>query len=136
MQRCRHARWSRWSIQRTTRAAARCTISSRCSRVAVIPNNAAFPKSSVEVTSACTSVLHALSGRDDLIRAILRNRPYAVRHIRVTCMVIDIVESRYMPRSRMLADVLTSLPHVDLKRRWLCHTIRCCKQYRFCLRLV
>ena len=82
-------RWSRRSIQRTTRAAACCTISSRCSRVAVIPNHAAFPKSSVEVTTACTSVLHALSGRDDLICAILRNRPYAVRHMRVTCMVID-----------------------------------------------
>ena len=49
--------------------------------------------------------------RDDLIRAILRNRPpYAVRHMRVTCMVIDIVESR----SRMLADVLTSLPHMSI----------------------
>ena len=107
-------RWSRRSIQRTTRAAAHCTIWSRCNRVAVIPNNAAFPKSSVEVTSACTSVLHALSGRDDLKRAILRNRPYAVRHMRVTCMVIDIVESRYTPRSRMLADVLTSLPHMSI----------------------
>ena len=54
--------WSRRSIQRTTRAAARCTISSRCSRVPVIPNYGAFPKSSVEpVTSTCTSVLHALS---------------------------------------------------------------------------
>ena len=52
-------RWSRRSIHRTTRAAARCTISSRCSSVPVIPNNAAFPKSSVDVTSACTSVLHA-----------------------------------------------------------------------------
>ena len=58
-------RWSRRSLQRTTSAAARCTISSRCSRVAVIPNNTAFPKSSVEVTSACASVLHALNGRDD-----------------------------------------------------------------------
>ena len=45
-----------------------------------------FPKSSVEVTSECTSVLHALSGRDDLIRAIFRNRPNAVRHMRVTCV--------------------------------------------------
>ena len=40
-------RWSRRSIQRTTRAAARCTISSRCNSVPVMPNNAAFPKSSV-----------------------------------------------------------------------------------------
>ena len=88
-------RWSRRSIQRTTRAAARCTISSRCNSVPVIPNNAAFPKSSVEVTSVCTSVSHAKSGRDDLIRAIglLRIRPYAVRDMRVTCVVLDIVES-------------------------------------------
>ena len=43
-------RWSRRSIHRTTRAAARCTISSRCNSVPVIPNNAAFPKSSVDVT--------------------------------------------------------------------------------------
>ena len=76
-------RWSRRSIQRTTRAAARCTISSRCNSVPVMPNNAAFPKSSVEVTSACTSVLHAKSGRDDLIRAMFRNRPYAIPHTRV-----------------------------------------------------
>ena len=104
-------RWSRRSIHRTTRAAARCTISSRCSRVPVIPNNAAFPKSSVDVTSACTSVLHAKSGIDDRIRAIFRNRrPYAVPHTRVTCVVIDIVQSR----SRMLADVLTSLPHMSI----------------------
>ena len=107
-------RWSRRSIQRTTRAAARCTISSRCNRVPVIPNNAAFPKSNVEVTSACTSVLHAKSGRDYLVRVMFRNRPYAVRHVRVTCVVIDIVESRYTPRSRMLADVLTSLPHISI----------------------
>ena len=30
-----------------------------------MPHRAAFPKSSRDVTSACTSVLHALSGRDD-----------------------------------------------------------------------
>ena len=107
-----------------------------CSSVPVIPNNAAFPNSSVDVTSACTGVLHATSGRDDRIRAIFRNRPYAVPHTRVTCVVIDIVQSRYTPRSRMLAVVLTSLPHnVDLKR-WLCRTIRCGKQYGFSLRLV
>ena len=91
-------RWSRRSIHRTACAAARCTISSRCSRVPVIPNNAAFPKSSVDVTSACTSVLHAKRGKDDRICAIFRNRPYAVPHIRVTCVVIDIVQSRYTPR--------------------------------------
>ena len=107
-------RWSSRSKQRTTRAAARCTISSRCIRLPVIPNNAAFPKSSVEFKSACTSVLHAKSGRDCLIRAMFRNRPYAVRHMRVTCVLIDIVESRYTPRSRMLADVLTSLPHMSI----------------------
>ena len=118
-------RWSRRSIHRTTRAAARCTISSRCSSVPVIPNNAAFPKSSVDVTSACTSVLHAKSGRDDRMRAIFRSRPYAVPHsylippcavphTRVTCVVIDIVQSRYTPRSWMLADVLTSLPHMSI----------------------
>ena len=45
------------------------------------------------------------------MRAIFRSRPYAVPHTRVTCVVIDIVESRYTPRSRMLAVVLTSLPH-------------------------
>ena len=88
-------RWSRRSIHRRTRAAARYTISSRCNSVPVIPNNAAFPKSSVDVTSACTSVLHAKGGRDDRIRAIFRNRPYAVPHTRVTCVVIDIVQSRY-----------------------------------------
>ena len=37
------------------------------------------------------------------MRAIFRSRPYAVPHTRVTCVVIDIVESRYTPRSRMLA---------------------------------
>ena len=109
-------RWSRRSIHRTTRAAARCTISSRCNSVPVIPNNAAFPKSSVDVTSACTSVLHAKSGRDDRMRAIFRSRPYAVPHTRVTCAVIDIVQSRYTPRSRMLAVVLTSLPHMSIWR--------------------
>ena len=108
-------RWSRRSIQRTTRAAVRCTISSRCNSVPVIPNNAAFPESSVEVTSACTSVLQGKSGRDDLIRSILRSLPYAVRHMRVTCVFIDIVESRYTPRSRMLADVLTSLPQMSMR---------------------
>ena len=107
-------RWSRRSIHRTTRAAARCTISSRCSRVPVIPNNVTFPKSSVDVTSACTSVLHAKSGRDGRMCAIFRSRPYAVPHSRVTCVVIDIVQSRYTPRSRMLADVLTSLPHMSI----------------------
>ena len=54
-------RWSRRSIHRTTRAAARCTISSRCSSVPVIPNNAAFPKSSVDVTSASLAAEKQLS---------------------------------------------------------------------------
>ena len=109
-------RWSRRSIQRTTRAAAHCTISSRCNRVPVIPNNAEFPKSSVEVMSTCTNILHAKSGRDDLIPAILHNRLYAVRHTRVTCVVIDIVKTRYMPMSQMLADVLTSLLQMSISR--------------------
>ena len=51
--------------------------------VLVIPNNAAFPKLSVEVTSACPGVLHALGGIDDF--AIYHN---AVRHMRVTCLII------------------------------------------------
>ena len=131
-------RWSRRSIQRTTHAVARCNISSRSSRVPVIPNNAAFPKSSVEVTSECTSVLHAKSGRDDLIRAILRNRPCAVRHIYAS----NVYGHRHR-RVKIHAEVTDVGRHPDvtsanvhLKRRWLHHTIRCGKQYGFSLRLV
>ena len=65
--------WSRRRRQRTTRAADRWTISSRCSRVPVTPYRAAFPKSSRDVTRACTSVLHALNGKDDRIRAMPRS---------------------------------------------------------------
>ena len=42
---------------------------SACNRVQVIPYNATSPKSSVDVTGACTSVLQANSGRYDLTRA-------------------------------------------------------------------
>ena len=55
-----------------------------------------------------------LRAAEIILFALFRNRPYAVRHVRVTCVVIDIVESRYTPRSRMLADVLTSLPHISI----------------------
>ena len=54
-----------------------------------MPHRAASPKSSRDVTSACTSVLHALSGRDDRIRG---------------SPAIDIVESSGTLRSRMLAE--------------------------------
>ena len=40
----------------------RWNISSRCSRVPEMTYRAGFPKSSCDVTSACTSVLHTLSG--------------------------------------------------------------------------
>ena len=73
-----------------------------------------MPRSRSQVLRSPARARAFCIGRDDLIRTILRNRPYAVRHIRVTCMVIDNVESRYTPRSRMLADVLTSLPHMSI----------------------
>ena len=68
----------------------------------VIPYRAALPKSSLDVTSACTSVLRALTGRDDRMRCMHRSCAYAVRQVRLTCAAIDIVESSCTPRSRML----------------------------------
>ena len=35
-----------------------------------------------------------------------RNCAYAVRHVRLTCAAIDIVESSCTPRSRMLLDAM------------------------------
>ena len=109
--------WSRRRSPRTTLAAARCTISSLCSNVPVIPHKVALPKSSLDVTSACTSVLHALIGRDDRIRLMDRSCAYAVRHVRLTCAAIDIVESSCTPRSRMLLDAMMLHPHTSVLPR-------------------
>ena len=108
--------WSRRRSPRTTLAAARCTISSLCSNVPVIPHKIALPKSSLDVTSACTSVLRALIGRDDRIRLMDRSCAYAVRHVRLTCAAIDIVESSCTPRSRMLLDAMMLHPHTSIQR--------------------
>ena len=108
--------WSRRRSPRTTLAAARCTISSLCSNVPVIPHKVALPKSSLDVTSACTSVLRALIGRDDRIRLMDRSCAYAVRHVRLTCAAIDIVESSCTPRSRMLLDAMMLHPHTSIQR--------------------
>ena len=51
-------------------------------------------------------LIQKLNGRDDLIPAMFRNRPYAVRHMRVVCVLIDIVESRYTPGRVSYADRL------------------------------
>ena len=108
--------WSRRRRPRTTLAAARWTISSLCSNVLVIPYRAALPKSSLDVTSACTSVLRALTGRDDRIRFMHRSCAYAVRQVRLTCAAIDIVESSCTPRSRMLVDAIMLYPHTLMQR--------------------
>ena len=101
---------------RTTLAAARWTISSLCSNVPAILHKVALPKSSLDVTSACTSVLRALIGRDDRIRLMDRNCAYAVRHVRLTCASIDIVESSCTSRSRMLLDAMMLHPHTSKQR--------------------
>ena len=75
--------WSRRRRPRTTIAAARWTISCLCSNVPVIPYRAALPKSSLDIASACTSVLRALTGIDDHIRFIHRSCAYAVRQVRL-----------------------------------------------------
>ena len=87
--------WSRRGRPRTTLATARWTIYSLCSNAPLISHRVALPRSSCDVTSACTSALRALIGRDDRIRLIDRSCAYAVRHVgqRFTCAVIDIVES-------------------------------------------
>ena len=107
---------SRRRRPRTTISAARWTISSLCSNVQVIPYRAALPKSSLDVTSAYTSVLRALTGRDDRIRFMHRSCAYAVRQVRLTCAAIDIVESSCTPRSRMLVDAMILHPHTSMQR--------------------
>ena len=77
---------------------------------------AALPKSSLDVTRACTSVLRALTGRDDRIRFMNRSCAYAVRQVRLTCAAIDIVESSCTPRSRMLVDAMMLHPHTSMQR--------------------
>ena len=108
--------WSRRRRPRTTLAAARWTISSLCSNAPVIPHRATLPKSSLDVTSACTNVLCALTGRDDRIRLMHRSCAYAVRQVRLTCAAIDIVESSCTPRSRMLVDAMMLHPHTSMQR--------------------
>ena len=83
---------------------------------AAIPHKAALPKSSLDVTSECTSVLRALIGRDDRIRLMHRSCAYAVRHVRLTCAAIDIVESSCTARSRMLLDAMMLHPHMSIQR--------------------
>ena len=63
-----------------------------------------------------TSVLRALTGRDDRIRFMHRSCAYAVRQVRLTCAAIDIVESSYTPRSRMLVDAMVLHPHTSMQR--------------------
>ena len=87
--------WSRRRKPRTTLAAARWTISS--------------------LTSACTSVLRALTVRDDRIRLMHRSCAYAVRHVRLTCAAMDIAESSCTPRSRMLVDAMMLHPHTSMQ---------------------
>ena len=108
--------WSRRRKPRTTLAAARWTISSLCSNDPLIPQRAALPKSSLDVTSACTSVLRALTVRDDRIRLMHRSCAYAVRHVRLTCAAMDIAESSCTPRSRMLVDAMMLHPHTSMQR--------------------
>ena len=108
--------WSRRRRRGTTLAAARWTISSLCSNVPVIPYRAALPKSSLDVTSACTSVLRALTGRDDRIRFMHRSCAYALQQVRLTSAAIDIVESSCTPRSRMLVDAMMLHPHTSMQR--------------------
>ena len=107
--------WSRRRKPRTTLAAARWTISSLCSNDPLIPQRAALPKSSLDVTSACTSVLRALTVRDDRIRLMHRSCAYAVRHLRLTCAAMDIAESSCTPRSRMLVDAMMLHPHTSMQ---------------------
>ena len=107
--------WSRRRKPRTTLAAARWTISSLCSNDPLIPQRAALPKSSLDVTSACTSVLRALTVRDDRIRLMHRSCAYAVRHVRLTCAAMDIAESSCTPRSRMLVDAMMLHPHTSMQ---------------------
>ena len=66
--------WSRRRRPRTTRW----TIDSLCNNDPLIPSRAALPKSSFDVTSACTSVLRTLTVRDDRIRLMDRSCAYAV----------------------------------------------------------
>ena len=108
--------WWRRRRPRTTPAAARWTISSLCNNDPLIPHRAALPKSSFDVTSACTSVLRALTVRDDRIRLMDRSCAYAVRHVRLTYAAIDIVESSCTPRSRMLLDAMMLHPHTSIQR--------------------
>ena len=62
------------------------------------------------------SVLRALTVRDDRIRLMDRSCSYAVRHVRLTCAAIDIVESSCTPRSRMLLDAMMLHPHTSIQR--------------------
>ena len=107
--------WSRRRKPRTTLAAARWTISSLCSNDPLIPHRAALPKSSLDVTSACTSVLRALTVRGDRIRLMHRSCADAVRHVRLTCAAMDIAESSCTPRSRMLVDAMMLHPHTSIQ---------------------
>ena len=45
-----------------------------------------------------------------------RSCAYAVRHVRLTCAAIDIVESSCTPRSRMLLDAMMLHPHTSIQR--------------------
>ena len=74
-----------------------------------------MPKSSLDVTSACTSVLRALTVRDDRIRLMHRSCAYAVRHVRLTCAAMDIAESSCTHRSRMLVDAMMLHPHTSMQ---------------------
>ena len=107
--------WSRRRKPRTTLAAARWTISSLCSNDPLIPQRAAWPKSSLDVTSVCTSVLRALTVRNDRIRLMHRSCVYAVRDVRPTCAAMDIAESSCIPRSRMLVDAMVLHPHMSMQ---------------------
>ena len=53
---------------------------------------------------------------DDRIRLMDRSCAYAVRHVRLTCAAIDIVESSCTPRSRMLLDAMMLHPHTSIQR--------------------
>ena len=78
------------------------------------------PNSSLDVISACTRDLRALTGRDDRIRCMHRSCAYAVRQVRLTCAAIDIVESGYIPRSRMLVAAMMLPPHTSMQRGGIC----------------
>ena len=86
-----------------------------CSNDPLIPHRAALPKSSLDVTSACTSVLRALTVRGDRIRLMHRSCADAVRHVRLTCAAMDIAESSCTPRSRMLVDERMLHPHTSIQ---------------------